>query len=300
MKVLTVGNGFIANHLPYTKALERLEPNANQINSFLKKHKPDVIINCIARTGTPNIDWCETNKEETAIANTVISILLAIECEKFGTNMIQIGSGCIFSGQSPNIYRQQTKQGKKNISINEREGDWITIDGGFRETDHANPQSYYACTKAAADLVMGDMPNCTILRIRMPISDHDIPRNLINKLLNYKQIIDIKNSMTLVSDLVNCIDWAIDQAMENGQCGIFNVVNPEPLTAAMIMNEYKKHIPEHDFEIINEKQLDKLTLAKRSNCILDGSKLKNAGFKMSNTEEALKNCMTKYIKNKGK
>ena len=104
----------------------------------------------------------------------------------------------------------------------------------------------------AADLALGDMQHVSILRIRMPISEKDTPRNLINKLIGYKKVIDIPNSVTFMNDLVSCIDWAVN----NKPGGIFHVVNPQPLTAAHIMNVYKKYVPEHVFGIINEDQLN--------------------------------------------
>jgi len=295
MKIFTLGNGFVANHLPYPKILDRLWADQKRIYYVLKKYKPDVIVNCIGRCGAPTIDWCESHKEETVIANTIIPTLLAIECEKLGIRLVHIGSGCIFAGASPNIYRHQTEQGKFSISGPEREGDWVEVDHGWKETCPANPQSYYSNTKAAADLAISSMQCATILRIRMPISDQDTPRNLINKLRNYKRIIEIPNSVTFMGDLVNCIDWAINKDIR----GIYHVTNSEPLTAARIMQEYQKYISSHQFEIINEQRLDKITLAKRSNCILNSDKLKLAGFQMTNSDEALANCMKNYIKNIG-
>jgi hypothetical protein len=95
-----------------------------------------------------------------------------------------------------------------------------------------------------------------------------------------------------MSDLTRCIDWVAT----NRPGGIFHVANPQPLTAARIMQEYQKYVPEHQFEIITEGQLDQMTVAKRSNCILNTDKLRAAGFKMSDTEEALERTMAEYVK----
>ena len=98
--------------------------------------------------------------------------------------------------------------------------------------------------------------------------------------------------MTFISDLKKCIDWAI----KGTHTGIFHVTNPQPLTAVQIMQEYQKYVPDHLFEVISEEQLDQLTLAKRSNCILNTDKLHKAGFYMTPSQEALTNCMAEYIK----
>lgn len=278
MKVLSIGDGFVANHLPYPILKDKIELNSRLVSNLLDVHKPDVIINCIGKTGRPNVDWCESNKEATSLANVAIPILLAEECAKKSIHMIHVGSGCIFFGNSP--YVETAAMTKA-----------IVKDRGWKETDFANPQSFYSKTKYACDLAIGDFSNVTILRIRMPISDRDNQRNLINKLKGYSHVIDIPNSVTFMDDFTRCVEWSI----KGSHTGIFHVTNPGYLTAAQIMNEYKKYVKEHSFKIINEDELQKLTAAKRSNCILDSSKLENLGFYMTPSEEALQKCMSNYI-----
>lgn len=276
MKILTIGGGFVADHLPYKILNERIAIASGYIDLMLDEHKPDVLVNCIGKTGRPNVDWCESNKEATAVANTALPILLAEACAKKSVHLIQIGSGCIYFGPSP--CKGETSGAK---------------DPGWREDDFANPKSFYSKTKYACDLMLGSMKHVTTLRIRMPISTQNNPRNLINKLKGYKQVIDIPNSVTFMDDLTRCVDWAI----KGTHTGIFHVTNPEPITAAQVMREYQKYVPSHTFEIIDEAQLDSMTVAKRSNCIIDSSKLKRAGFTMTPSQEALENCMAEYAKN---
>lgn len=280
MKVVTFGSGFVSEHLPYSNIGVRVSPDSKSISNILEIIKPDVVVNCIGKTGRPNVDWCESNKEETATANIAIPILLAEECAKKSIHLVHIGSGCIFFGNSPYLERAAMTHA-------------IVKDYGWRETDFANPQSFYSKTKYACDLAIGDMNNVTTLRIRMPISSKNNPRNLINKLKGYDKVIDIPNSMTLMDDLVRCIDWVI----KGSHTGIYHVTNPEPITAAQVMKEYQKYIKDHKFKIINEEELLKLTVAKRSNCILSTKKLADKGFEMTNSLEALQKCMSDYIKN---
>jgi dTDP-4-dehydrorhamnose reductase len=282
MKICVLGKGFIADHLAYDKPNVYLKPTINNIEYFVDNYRPDVIISCIGKTGNPNIDWCEKNKEETLLGNVTVPVLLAEVCSKRSIHLIQINSGCIFYGSSPHV--------DKSLLTQE-----VIYDYGWKENDLANPKSFYSKTKYSCDLMIGDMPNVTILRIRMPLSEKNHPRNLINKLKNYEKIINIKNSVTFTKDLVRCIDHIIKE-----RCfGIFHVTSPDPLTAVEIMEEYRKHIPYHQFEVISEAELSKLTLAARSNCILDCSKLENIGFLMTPTQEALQQCMANYINNIG-
>lgn len=279
MNILTLGGGFAAAHLPYIKILDRIDINEVAVNQLLDKHKPDVLVNCIGKTGSPNVDWCEHNRGITSLTNTTLPILLADACQKRSIHLIHIGSGCIYYGQSPNkIYTSDCNQKP------------IVVDCGWKETDFANPAGFYAKTKYAADLNISDVPGVTVLRIRMPISRKDHPRNLINKLKGYSKVIDIPNSVTFMDDFVKCVDWVAKKS----ETGIFNVTNPQFLTAAHIMKEYQKYVPSHTFEIINEKELDDLTIAKRSNCVLDNTKLSSAGFHMTLSYDALRDYMKEY------
>lgn len=285
MRVITLGKGFISQHLPYTCVDARLDLNEKHIEYLLDTHSPNVVINCIGKTGRPNIDWCESHKAETAIANTALPIMIANVCAEKSIHFIHVGSGCIYFGTSPNYYLERHGDPHYN------EDYVIRKDDGWMETDFANPQSFYSQTKYACDLAIGSMPNVTVLRIRMPVSEIATDRNLINKLRGYQQVIDIPNSMTFMTDFARCVNWVIEQ----GQTGIFHVTNPDPLSPARIMREYQKHVPGHQFTVINKAQLDKLTIAKRSNCILNTDKLRRAGFKMTPSEEALKRCMHNYM-----
>ncbi len=282
-EVLVLGKGFISDHLPYQKYTGRLpiDDGLTFVERVLDKHQPKVVINCIGKTGRPNVDWCEKNREETYLANVVLPSILAAKCAAWGVHFIHIGSGCIFFGDSPNKIAMGTT------------GYSVERDYGWNESDFANPKSFYSKTKYACDLTIGEMPNVSVLRIRMPVSTKNEERNFINKVRNYSHVIDIPNSMTIVDDLVRCVDWFAKTKTP----GIFNVVNPEPITAAQVMREFQKYKPEHKFEVIDETELDRITIAKRSNCILNGDKLRDAGFTMTPSKEALEACMASYIKN---
>lgn len=288
MKIVTLGKGFVSGHLPYEKIIDRVHPHYEDLDYVLSRYLPDVIVNCIGRTGVPNVDWCETNRTDTYMTNVVLPCMIAEWCERNNVHLIQLGSGCIYFGDSPNIIDREydAKNRIWNYFLNKN-------DTGWKEDDFANPKSFYSKTKYACDLLVGQMPHVTTLRLRMPISTKNDPRNFINKIRGYKQVIDIPNSVTFMDDLARCIDWAAKES----KFGIYHVTNPQPTSAASVMREYQKYFPSHQFEVIDEQQLDKLIVAKRSNCILNTEKLNKAGFFMTPTEEALKNCMANYIEN---
>lgn len=277
MKILVFGNGFIASHLNYKIIKDRILPNTQYIKELLSYHKPNIIINCIGYTGGHNIDGCEINKERTLESNLTIPTILATECNKLGIKMIHIGSGCIFYGESPNL----------KVSLQGPE------DTGWKESDNPKLEkaSFYSKIKYAADLSIGNLPNTCILRIRMPISTKNSPRNLINKMLKYSSVLEAPNSVTFIDDLVKVIDWVID----NNKTGIYHVTNPTPMTHVQLLEEYRKYKPEHKYNIINEQELGQFILAPRSNCFLNTDKLTSEGFIMTPTLEALTSCMFQYI-----
>lgn len=212
----------------------------------------------------------ESQKEITYLTNTVLPAKLAYFCLKHSIHFINVGSGCIYYGESPN-------------KIN-------GVDIGWKEDDFANPISYYSKSKYSCDLMLSSI-NVTTLRIRMPISEIASSRNLIDKISKYDKIIDIQNSVTFLKDFKRCVNFMIKEKLP----GIFHVTNPGTLSALDILNEYKKY--KHlDFSVISEAELDNLTIAKRSNCIINTEKLNKAGFFLTPVEEALKETMATYIK----
>jgi 3,5-epimerase/4-reductase len=286
MKVLVLGNGFIAAHLNYEILDARVFPDREYIFNLLSYHKPDVIINCMGYCGVKNIDDCELNKERTLESNLTIPTMLAAECNKLGIRMVHIGSGCIFYGRSPNSIRDPNSK----LII----GDAF-VDHGWKETDNPKLESasFYSKIKYACDLAVGNLPNTCILRIRMPISYKNSPRNLINKLLKYENVLEAPNSVTFLMDLTRAIEWAI----ENNKTGVYHVTNPTPMTHVQLLEEYRKYVPSHKYNVINEEQLQNFITAPRSNCLLNTDKLTAEGFSMTPTLDALKECMDRYVRN---
>lgn len=265
-KIIIFGNGFIASHFDYEIKKDRLQNDVLQIRTLLERYSPDVVINCIGYCGITNIDDCETRQDKTILCNTIIPTLLASETHRAGIQLVNIGSGCIFSGKSPN-------------------------ENGWQEADTANPQSFYSNTKYSFDLLSSNFDNICNLRIRMPISFKRENRNFITKVSNYSKIIDIQNSMTIVDDLVRAVDFCIQKK----KVGTYHITNPGTLSAKDIMEEYSKYKSDHKFSIISEQELDKLTKAKRSNCILNSEKIIDEGFDMQNISVGMRTCMKKYF-----
>ncbi len=272
MKYLIFGNGYLGNK--FNDALEdsvidlaRID-NPEQVREAILKHKPDVVINCAARTGTPNIDWCEDHKLETLDANLRGPMTLLKVCEELNQYWVQIGSGCIYQGDD---------NGK-----------------GWSEEDAPNfTGSYYSKVKAWMNDILKDYPVLQ-LRLRMPLDSEPTPRNFIWKITHYDQVISMANSITVIDDLI----LAMKQLTEKKATGIYNVVNPGVIDHKEILAMYKEIVdPNHTCEFITIEQLDQLTKAPRSNCMLSSEKLEAAGVHLPPVHERVKEVLVEY-KNK--
>ena len=274
-KYLILGNGYLGNK--FNRFLEDSILSQSRINSVedvkkeIELHEPEFVINCIGKTGTPNVDWCEDHKIETLQGNVLVPTYIAIACKELGKKMVHLGSGCIYEGDN---------------------------DGsGFKEGDTPNFEgSYYSRTKLISEKILSDF-EVLIVRLRMPIDGHPGPRNLLTKLLKYNQIVNIPNSITIIDDLLNITK----QLMDKNQTSIFNVVNKNPITHKELLKIYEEISNKKlDYELIDERTLDQITKAKRSNCVLSIEKLEQLKIDVPETKEAVKKCIIKYIAEESK
>lgn len=243
----------------------------SEIRFFIREYKPEVIINCIGKTGRPNIDWCESHKEATFFSNVTIPAMTAEACKEAGTYMVHIGSGCIYEGDND----------------------------GYGYDEYSSPNyigSFYSRTKIFADEILLNYTNDTDIlniRIRMPIDDRPSNRNLINKLVGYRQVIgDVKNSVTCVPDLLK----VTKELMDRRCCGTTHIVNEGAITHREILEMYKEIVdPEYIMpEFITVDELNEITKTGRSNCVLVNDRLRELGIKIRNSHEAIRDCLTKY------
>lgn len=215
------------------------------VYDYLKSQSPSIVINAAGKTGTPNIDRCETHKEETMITNVNGAVNVACASKLLGIYNVYIGSGCIYQGDN--------------------DGKWFT------ETDTPNyVGSFYSWTKVKAQELLEPF-DVLQLRIRMPILSKPNPRNFIDKIAKYSHVINEWNSVTVVDDMLDAMKVLIEQKVT----GIMNMVNPGVLYHHDMLALYKKIIdPNHSFTPISMEELtQKFTCAGRSNCVLSGERL---------------------------
>lgn len=275
MKVLVFGNGWLGNRLAehFNGSVADADIlDTERIASVLMDVRPDVIINAAGKCGVPNIDWCEAsedNKRLTLYVNAYGPPVLYHMAEAVGQQLskdfffVHLSSGCLWDGEYD--VDEQTKP---------------------------SPPSWYSETKVRGENRL-PQDRVLILRPRMPTDTKPNPRNLITKLSKYGSVLDVPNSVTFVDDFLSATEHLINKRAT----GVFNVVNPGPLTAWDIMGLYTELVDnKHTCQKIDMDFLRKENLIKagRSNCTLNVDKLKDAGFEMPNATEKIRGCMEKY------
>jgi dTDP-4-dehydrorhamnose reductase len=96
------------------------------VEKVIRDHQPDVLINTAAMT---NVDACETKKEECWAVNVtaVEHMVNTISAFSPQTHLVHLSTDFIFDGEKGSVYM---------------------------ETDHPNPLSYYALSKAESEKVL--------------------------------------------------------------------------------------------------------------------------------------------------
>lgn len=241
--------------------------NYVDIIKIIDDEKPDVIINCIGRTGYPNVDWCEYHQKETFEGNVNIPKLLAEHLYARGIYWTHLSSGCVYAGDN-----------------NEK---------GFSEEDKPNfDKSIYSASKIAGEKVLKKFDNILIARLRIPFEGNPNNKNAITKITHYKRIINIKNSMSYVPNFIE----ATLKLIKLKQIGKFNITNPGSINHKEILDLYKAIVdPEFEYTIMSEKELLKEVKAPRSNCILNTSKLEKF-IKLPSIKEAIIMALMRYEK----
>lgn len=273
MKVLIIGRGYVGSRCAEIWKDEAIVADkkvysVEDVLVLLKTHQPDVVLNAAGVRGKPNVDWCETHQLETIAGNTKLPIMIAEVCQQKNIYLLHIGSGCVFYGDSPDPK-------------------------GWKETDFANPIAVYSKAKYAADLALQTLPNVGIARIRMPMDYIPSSFNIIDKLAEYDRIIDVRNSLTVIEDMVE----VFYQLLEKKASGIFHVTNPGTLKHREIIELYKEFVDSNKNpmwitpeEMVQEGLVEKM----RSTNKLQSENLEKLGIRMPEVREAARETMRRY------
>lgn len=226
--------------------------NRESLSKEIDEYKATHVINAAGVTGRPNVDWCEDHKPETIRTNVIGCLNVADLCAEKNVYHLLYATGCIFE------YDDEFKIGGK----------------GFKEEDKPNFHgSYYSHTKAIVEELLSVYPTTCTLRVRMPISDDLSHRNFITKIVKYDRVVDIPNSMTVLTDM---LPVSLIMA-EKKLTGVYNFCNPGAISHNECLALYKKHVdPDYTWENFSVDEQAKILKAGRSNNTLDHTKLVEA------------------------
>ena len=228
----------------------RLE-DRGAIHSDVRQQKPTHVLNAAGVTGRPNVDWCESHRQETVRTNVVGVLNLVDVCKQHNIHVTNFATGCIYSYDSSHA---------------------LGSGCGFRETDPPNfAGSYYSRTKGMVESLLIEYDNLLQLRLRMPISsDLTNERNFVHKIINYSKVVNIPNSMSVLDEL---LPVAVSLA-RNGLTGIFNFTNPGTISHNEVLELYRQYVdPSFTWQNFSEEEQSKVLQAPRSNNELDATKL---------------------------
>ena len=268
--ILILGNGFIGSRLYKSLNKSKGTGNITNVQIFSKSDldytnvenlyrddviAPDIVINASGFTGQPNVDGCEVNKSECWKLNTQVPVNLYDYCRHNGILFIHISSGCIYSGYD----KHYTEEDEPNFGM------------------FSDVSSFYSKTKHAAELLMPLSSDLLTFRIRIPFTQDNTPRNYINKLLNYNDLISMDNSVTCVEEFINMVTTLIhSREIYKIPFGTYNACNPQPVNAKQVVDILKQHdLVNLDWNFIDIENLS--TKANRSNCILSTDKIQSIG-----------------------
>ena len=224
--------------------------------------QPTNIISTIGRThgiidgvNYTTIDYLEQKGKlrENIRDNLYSPTTLAVLSKKYGIHYAYLGTGCIFTYDEKHEYEIE--------------------ENGFREDSKPNFfGSSYSTVKGYTDMIMKQFDNVLNVRIRMPITDEINVRNFITKITSYKKICSIRNSMTVLPELLPVM---IDMC-EKRITGTVNLTNPGLISHNEILEMYKEIIDKdftwENFDIDEQR---KILASDRSNNYLDTAKLES-------------------------
>jgi len=259
-----VGDLLKQQGMKYEYANCRREDRA-AIIAEIERVKPTHIMNAAGLTGRPNVDWCETHKNETIRSNVIGCLNLADVCLQLNLHMTYYGTGCIFHYDD-------------DFPVNSGKG--------FKEEDKPNfTGSYYSYTKAMVESLLREYPNVLVLRVRMPIiEDLLYARNFITKIIKYDKVIDIPNSMTVLPEL---LPMSIEMAKRK-LTGIMNYTNPGAISHNEVLQLYKDYVdPDFTWSNFTVEEQAKVIVAPRSNNLLDTTRLQSEFPEVLGIKESL-------------
>jgi dTDP-glucose 4,6-dehydratase len=292
MKILIYGaNGWIGQQfldvlktsdvINYVSGTARCD-NYDDLEKEIACVEPTHIISFIGRTHGKigdkeftTIDYLEQDGKllENVRDNLFSPFLLAAISKKKGIHYTYLGTGCIFKYDDKHPFGEE---------IN-----------GFTEDSTPNFfGSSYSIVKGFTDKIMKLYENNVLnLRIRMPITGAENPRNFITKIVNYEKVCSVPNSMTVLPELLPCV---VDM-MKKSITGTVNLTNPGLISHNEILEMYKEIVnPFFTWQNFTQAEQRAILAADRSNNFLETIKLTQLYPEIKNIRDSVREQLMKY------
>lgn len=256
--------------------------NITDLEDEIINVQPTHIVSTIGRThGTYNdtvygtIDYLEQPGKlvENVRDNLFSPVVLAMMGKKHNCHVTILSTGCIYTYDDKHPYEEEVN--------------------GFKEREKPNFfGSGYSTVKGFTDQLLNLFDDSVLsLRIRMPItSERDNSRNFIYKITHYAKICSIKNSMSVLDELIPIMCDSI----EKSYVGPINFTNPGLISHNEILYMYKEIVdPKFIWENFTIDEQNAILDSGRSNNFMDTSRLEELYPNVMSIKESVKAILVK-------
>jgi 3,5-epimerase/4-reductase len=253
-------------------------------------HSPTHVFSAIGRTHGPGfttIDYLEQPGKlvENVRDNLFAPVVLALACKARGIHFTYLGTGCIFNSVT------ESEGADAMDAIDAPDG---PIRGSEGYDEAAAPDftgSAYSTVKGFTDGLFhapGLREGVLNLRIRMPITADANARNFITKILNYRQVCSVPNSMSVLPTLLP----AVVRLMAARRATTLNLTNPGVISHDEILEMYRDIIdPVFTWCNFTLAEQDRVLACKRSNNKLCTALLERECPEVPPIHEAVRSCL---------
>ena len=274
-RILILGSGYLATvlskhyseagHTVHIQASEELDiTDKPTLQSLIEREKPDRVFNTIAYTATAAAELPENR----ALAFKLNVQLPCMLLETLTVPWLHFSTGMMFDGTR--------KDGT-----------------GWQETDTAEPTGFYCWTKNWADGALNpflESHQLIVARIHLPISSTSHPRNFLDRLLTFSNVIEEPCSLTIVDDMIP----VIEKLFEKKAYGLYNIVNDGVISAAEIAEAAQTAgliSQQKEIDTLSRADLELKGGAKQTFPVLSTAKLASLGIALPNVRDSLERVL---------
>ena len=280
-----IGSQFIdilkKHNINYSYGISRVD-NDKTLLFEIKETKPTHIVSFIGRTHGKianktytTIDYLEQEGKlvENIRDNLYGPLLLSDICKENNIHFTYLGTGCIFKFDKDHPFGKE--------------------ENGF--TEEALPNffgSSYSIVKGYTDRLIKLYETSVLnLRIRMPITGSQHPRNFITKISTYEKVCSVPNSMTVLPEL---LPYVLEM-MKSKVTGTINLTNPGLISHNEILDMFKEIVdPTFTYKNFTQEEQRSILAADRSNNYLNTTKLVSMFPTIKPIKESIKEMLISY------